>query len=88
MQQRDAEGRAALAVGREPAALPEQLLSALGERAADHARARDERDPQVASVRDQGDSVEAVDVLVADLVRSHRADDSSSRGRVRGTPYR
>ena len=48
----------------------------------------DERDPQVAFVRDQGNSVEAVDVFVADLVRSHPADDSSSRGRVRGTPYR
>ena len=47
-----------------------------------------ERDAQVVVVRDQDDSVEALDALVADLVRSHRAVDSSSRGRVRGTPYR
>ena len=45
-------------------------------------------DAQVASVRNQSYSVEVVDALVANLVRSHSADDSSSRGRVRGTPYR
>ena len=47
-----------------------------------------ERDPQVLFVRDQDDPIELPDAFVADLVRSHRADDSSSRGRVRGTPYR
>ena len=51
-------------------------------------KARGERDPQVVLVRNQDDSIEVPDAFVADLVRSHRADDSSSRGRVRGTPYR
>ena len=60
----------------------------MGERVADHARARGEREAQVAIVRDQDDSIEVPDAFVEHLVRSHRADDSSSRGRVRGTPYR
>ena len=77
-----------LAVRRQPAALPEQLLAAIGQRVPDHARARGERDTQVVLVRDQDDSIEIPDAFVADLVRSHLADDSSSRGRVRGTPYR
>ena len=77
-----------LAVRREPTALPEQLLAAVGQRVPDHAGARGERDPQVVLVRDQDDSIEVPDSFVADLVRSHRADDSQSRGRVRGTPYR
>ena len=88
VEQRDAEGGAALAVGGQPAALAEQLLPAMRDREADHARAGGERDAQVASMRNQSYSVEAVDALVANLVRSHSADDSSSRGRVQGTPYR
>src|ERR687890_691774 len=80
MQQGDAEGGSALAVRREPAALPEQLLAAMDERVPDHAGPGNERDRQVVVVRDQSDSVEAADALVADLVHSHRADDSSSQG--------
>ena len=44
---------AALAVGGQPAALAEQLLPAMGQRVADHARGRGERHPQVASMRNQ-----------------------------------
>jgi len=73
VQQGDAEGRAGLGVLRKAAALAEQLLSAVAQRAADHSHAGGEGRLQPGRRAQDAHRV-AREGALADLVRGHSGD--------------